>query len=93
MFPNDMVSGIAEYEAEHIELVSGDVVVYYTDGVTETVNIDDEYYEEERLFEASKACQDNNAEAIREHLHDTVVNFQGEADQFDDLTLLILKKK
>ena len=93
MFPNDMVSSIAEYEAEHIELVSGDVVVYYTDGVTETVNIDDEYYDEERLFEASKACKDNDAEAIREHLHDAVVNFQGEADQFDDLTLLILKKK
>ncbi len=93
MFPNDMVSSIAEYEAEHIELISGDVVVYYTDGVTETVNIEDEYYDEERLLEASKACKDDSAEAIREYLHDAVVNFQGEADQFDDLTLLILKKK
>ena len=93
MFPNDMVSSIAEYEAEHIELVSGDVVVYYTDGVTETVNVEDEYYEEDRLFEASKASKDYSAEAIREHLHDAVMKFQGEADQFDDLTLLILKKK
>lgn len=93
MFPNDMVSSIAEYEAEHIELVSGDVVVYYTDGVTETVNIEDEYYEEERLVEASKACKDEGADAIRAHLHDAVMRFQGEADQFDDLTLLILKKK
>ena len=93
MFPNDMVSSIAEYEAEHIELISGDVVVYYTDGVTETVNIEDEYYEEERLVEAAKACKDVSAEAIREHLHDAVMKFQGEADQFDDLTLLILKKK
>ena len=93
MFPNDMVSSIAEYEAERTELVSGDVVVYYTDGVTETVNIDDEYYDEDRLVEASKACKDDSAQAIREHLHDAVVTFQGEADQFDDLTLLILKKK
>ena len=93
MFPNDMVSSIAEYEAERTKLVSGDVVVYYTDGVTETVNIDDEYYEEDRLVEASKACKDDSAEAIREHLHNAVVTFQGEADQFDDLTLLILKKK
>ena len=92
MFPNDMVSGIAEYEAEHTELVSGDVVVYYTDGVTETVNVEDEYYEEDRLVEASKACKDDSAEAIREHLHEAVMAFQGEADQFDDLTLLILKK-
>ena len=93
MFPNDMVSSIAEYEAEHIELVSGDVVVYYTDGVTETVNVDDEYYDEDRLLEVSKACKEDDAEAIREHLHDAVMKFQGEADQFDDLTLLILKKK
>ena len=93
MFPNDMVANIAEYEAEHTELVSGDVVVYYTDGVTETVNIEDEYYDEERLVEAAKACKNGNAEAIRAHLHESVMKFQGEADQFDDLTLLILKKK
>lgn len=93
MFPNDMVSNIAEYEAEHIELVSGDVIVYYTDGVTETVNVDDEYYDEDRLLEAVKACQQESAEAIRAYLHDAVMKFQGEADQFDDLTLLILKKK
>ena len=87
------VSSIAEYEAEHTQLVSGDVVVYYTDGVTETVNVDDEYYDEDRLVEASKECREASAEAMREHLHDAVMKFQGEADQFDDLTLLILKKK
>ena len=93
MFPNDMVANIADYEAEHVQLASGDVVVYYTDGVTETVNIEDEYYEEDRLVEASKACKDSDAEAIRKYLHDSVMGFQGEADQFDDLTLLILRKQ
>ncbi len=93
MFPNDMVSSIAEYEAEHVQLVSGDVVIYYTDGVTETENIDDEYYEEDRLVADSKACKDSDAEAILKYLHDAVVEFQGEADQFDDLTLLILRKQ
>ena len=93
MFPNDMVPNIAEYEAENVKLTSGDVVVYYTDGVTETVNIEDEYYEEDRLVEHSKACKDSDAEGIREYLHDAVMGFQGEADQFDDLTLLILRKQ
>ncbi|RKU06704.1 hypothetical protein C6503_25700 [Candidatus Poribacteria bacterium] len=93
MFPNDMVPSIAEYEAEHVQLTSGDVIVYYTDGVTETVNIEDDYYEEERLVEASKACKDKHAEGIREYLHNAVMEFQGEADQFDDLTLLILRKQ
>jgi len=93
MFPNDMVSSIAEYEAEHVQLASGDVIVYYTDGVTETVNIEDDYYEEDRLVEASKACKDEPAEDIRKYLHNAVMEFQGEADQFDDLTLLILRKE
>ena len=93
MFPNDMVSSIAEYEAEHVQLASGDVIVYYTDGVTETVNIEDDYYEEDRLVEASKACKDEPAESIRKYLHNAVMEFQGEADQFDDLTLLILRKQ
>ena len=93
MFPNDMVAGIAEYEAENVQLTSGDVIVYYTDGVTETVNIEDDYYEEDRLVEASKACKDEGAEAIRAYLHNAVMEFQGEADQFDDLTLLILRKQ
>ena len=93
MFPNDMVSNIAEYEAEHVQLTSGDVVIYYTDGVTETENVDDEYYEEDRLVEDSKACKDSDAEGILKHLHDAVMRFQGEADQFDDLTLLILRKQ
>lgn len=93
MFPNDMVPGIAEYEAEHVQLTSGDVIVYYTDGVTETVNVEDDYYEEDRLVEASKACKDEHAEGIRAYLHNAVMEFQGEADQFDDLTLLILRKQ
>ena len=93
MFPNDMVPNIAEYEAENVKLTSGDVVVYYTDGVTETVNVEDEYYEEDRLVAHSKACKDSDAEGIREYLHDAVMGFQGEADQFDDLTLLILRKQ
>ena len=93
MFPNDMVLSIAEYEAEHVQLASGDVIIYYTDGVTETVNIEDDYYEEERLVDASMACKDEHAEAIRKSLHNAVMEFQGEADQFDDLTLLILRKQ
>ena len=93
MFPNDMVSSIAEYEAEQVQLVSGDVVIFYTDGVTETENVDDEYYEEHRLVEDSKACKDSDAEGVLKYLHEAVMQFQGEADQFDDLTLLILSKQ
>ena len=95
MFPNDMVPLIADYAAEQVQLHSGDVVIYYTDGVTETVNIDDEDYEERLEPDAVEASQAPNAQAsdIMKHVYDAVIAFQGEADQFDDLTLLVLRKK
>ena len=93
MFPNDMVPLIAKYEAEQIKLESGDLIIFYTDGVTETVNIEDEYYDEERLEEVAKTCTDSDASHICNLIYRAVMDFQGDADQFDDLTLLVLRKK
>lgn len=93
MFPNDMVPLIAKYEAEQTKLESGDLVIFYTDGVTETVNIDDEFYDEERLEQVAKTCSDIDASQICERIYNSVMDFQGNADQFDDLTLLVLRKK
>ncbi len=93
MFPNDMVPLIAKYEAEQTILESGDIVIFYTDGVTETVNIDDEFYDEERLEKVSKTGSDSDASQICELIYKSVMDFQGIADQFDDLTLLVLRKK
>lgn len=93
MFPNDMVPLIAKYEAEQTILESGDLVIFYTDGVTETVNIDDEFYDEERLEQVAKSCVDIDASQICEMIYRSVMDFQGNADQFDDLTLLVLRKQ
>lgn len=93
MFPNDMVPLIAKYEAEQTILESGDIVLFYTDGVTETVNIEDEFYDEERLEEVAKSCNEIDASQICERVYRSVMDFQGNADQFDDLTLLVLRKQ
>ena len=93
MFPNDMVPLIAKYEAEQVKLESGDLIIFYTDGVTETVNVEDEYYDEERLEQVAKTCHDGDASHICNVIYRAVMDFQGDADQFDDLTLLVLRKK
>ena len=93
MFPNDMVPLIANYEAEQTKLESGDLVVFYTDGVTETVNIDDEFYDEDRLEKVVKESHGGDASGICKLIYQSVMDFQGDADQFDDLTLLVLRKK
>ena len=61
--------------------------------ITETVNLDDEYYGEERLEEAAKRLRHKSATGIRKGIYNSIMEFQGEAQQFDDLTLMILKKK
>ncbi len=92
MFPNDILSEITEYEQETTQLGSGDVVLFYTDGVTETVNTDGELYEEERLEAVAQRVKSESADQICQAIYDDVIAFQGEAEQFDDLTLMVLKK-
>ena len=49
MYPDHMLCQIVEYEQEMTQLYSGDTVLLYTDGVTDTLNSNSEAYEEERL--------------------------------------------
>ncbi len=92
MFPNDVLAQISEYEQETTQLGSGDVVLFYTDGVTETVNLDGELYGEERLEEVATRVKRENVNQICQAIYDDVIAFQGEAQQFDDLTMMVLKK-
>ena len=92
MFPNDVLAQISEYEQETTQLWSGDVVLFYTDGVTETVNPEGDLYGEERLEEVATRVKNENVDQICQAIYDDVIEFQGEAQQFDDLTLMVLKK-
>ena len=92
MFPNDVLAQISAYEQETTQLSSGDVVLFYTDGVTETVNPGGELYGEERLEAVATRVKSDNVDQICQAIYDDVIAFQGEAQQFDDLTMMVLKK-
>ena len=92
MFSNDILAEISEYEQETTQLSDGDVVLFYTDGVTETVNPEGDLYGEERLEEVATRVKNESANQICQAIYDDVIEFQGEAQQFDDLTLMVLKK-
>ena len=93
MYPDDMICQMSEFKDETIQLYSGDTVIFFTDGVTETQNIDDEMYDEERLEELVKQIRGANANEICAEIYNSTLEFQGEAQRFDDLTLMVLKKK
>jgi sigma-B regulation protein RsbU (phosphoserine phosphatase) len=93
IFPDDMITNMPPFEQETTQLASGDIIIFYTDGVTETTNINDELYGEARLQDTAIRLRNESAETICGAIYDEVLEFQGEAEQFDDLTLMILKKK
>jgi sigma-B regulation protein RsbU (phosphoserine phosphatase) len=80
-----------DFEQESIELESGDILVAYTDGVTEAVDLSGEEFGEERLFEAVGAAADGSADAIRDAVLGRVHEWSAGAPQHDDLTLVITK--
>lgn len=80
------------YEASEGHLAPGDVVVFYTDGVTEAPRGDDEEFGETRLLETVLAVREKPAREILDALVEAVKAFTDpDAPPADDLTLIVLK--
>lgn len=79
------------YKVQQAQLVPGDIVYLYTDGVTEATNINNELYGETRLLEAMNSREFENMEEICRFVKSEVDEFVGEAPQFDDITMVALK--
>lgn len=71
-----------------IDVELGDRIYAYSDGITEVINNDQEEFGQERLERTIFELLANNEEI--EFLSNTVHQFQGDAEQFDDITLLEL---
>jgi phosphoserine phosphatase RsbU/P len=83
----------AKFEQRSCTLEPGDVVVLFSDGVTETSRADvDEEFGEERLAEALARLRDQPASAIVEAINKEVYEFSSGAPPADDITLVIAKR-
>jgi len=81
------------YEEETIRLQPNDTLVLYTDGITEAQNLEEEEFGEERLIQEIYENRTRTAEDISERILKAVKTFSNEADQADDITLLVVKFK
>ena len=66
----------------------------YTDGVPEATNVDNELFGNQRLLDAMNRSGARGPVELLSSVKNAVASFVGEADQFDDLTMLglILRK-
>ncbi len=71
----------------------GDVLVLYTDGITEAANMENEEYGIDRLCEVVKEHSQASANSIKDAVIHDVQQYIGKQTVFDDITLLVLKQK
>lgn len=81
----------APYVEQSVTLEPGDLVLLYTDGISEAMTLEDEEWGEDRLIEAADCCWDKSAEDILDHLFRDADAFTRGAPQHDDMTMLVLK--
>jgi serine phosphatase RsbU (regulator of sigma subunit) len=92
--PTGPVIGLVDdpaYEEAEIRLRTGDVLVMYTDGITEAINSREEMFSDERLKEVVRASAGLPASGITIAIRDAVNSFCGDVPQFDDMTIMVLK--
>ncbi len=81
----------APYDEAQIELKSGDIALFYTDGITEAMNPDGEMFGAERLKDVVLRNLRLDSSGLIASIHDELSRFVGDAPQYDDLTLMTLK--
>lgn len=82
----------AELEDGHTRLEHGDVLVLYTDGVTEPVNEQEEEFGEERLIQTVAEGSVRPCTELVKLVRERVAEFVGAQPQFDDYTLVGVKR-
>lgn len=80
------------YRAESIFMESGDVLAIFSDGLPEAHNAEELEYQEERMLSVIRNTRFMPAQMIVEAVFSSIRTFTGEIPQFDDMTLMVVKR-
>jgi len=92
--PTGSVLGIIEtmlYKQQQISMGQGDLVLLYTDGITEAFNENDQEFGDERLKAILTEHAEKAPESILTEIHNALEAFAGSAEQSDDRTIVLAK--
>lgn len=80
-----------KYAEQRTTLERGDMVVVYTDGVTEALNLQGEFFTSERMVITLETVSQESTSAVAGGLLDALRGFVGEAPQSDDITVMAVR--
>ncbi|MGB9702770.1 MAG: PP2C family protein-serine/threonine phosphatase [Candidatus Kapaibacteriota bacterium] len=86
-----IIKEIEDFEQGEIKLENGDIIFCYTDGLSEAYNGDEEFGID-RIQNILTAKAQNNSNEIIEEMLKEVQSFSGEKEQYDDITMITIKK-
>jgi len=81
----------AEYEIESLQLKDGDCLLFYTDGLIDAANFDDEFWGKQSLLETAKKLTAGSAEQMVKNILRFRRRFVGLARQVDDTSIIVVK--
>ena len=93
--PTGMPIGIDEdatWTEASIRIEPGDILLLYTDGIPDAQNPEGEFFNERRIIEAVRSRLDTPIQDIQTALLNEVQQFSAGAAQFDDITLLVIRR-
>ena len=88
-----VIETMMPYSSEEIELQKDDVIVLFTDGISEAMNKRGEEFSDERLEKKALKLSDGSATEILDGIKNEVKIFTDGAPQSDDITMVIIKVK
>lgn len=91
--PGFVLAGMEDirYRQTELFLNPGERIYLYTDGVTEATNLQEHLYGEDRLKETLNLSRGLSIREMCIRVSESLQNFSGDADQFDDITMLAME--
>ena len=81
-----------QYESVTFDLQIGDFLIFHTDGLIEALNVNQDMYGTERLNDTTANIPvSSSSEEVIEHIVKDVHDFVQDAEQYDDMTIVVLK--
>lgn len=81
------------YNSKELQLKPNDLIIMFTDGVSEAQNTENEEYGEERIKEVILKNSNNTPEELNNAIFNSLEDFRGNAEQFDDITIYSFRFK